>query len=85
MLCCEISSLEEELLLLLLVLSLVRSHFPGYVAKHRERNVTRKRARGDCATWESVLNFSLVLLCLCLPAAFSKCFLQVFGGGRALL
>lgn len=42
MLCCEISGSEEEIWLLLLVLSLVRSRFPGY--GNRGRDMTRKRA-----------------------------------------
>lgn len=44
MLCWEISGSEEEICSLLCVLSLVRSHFPGYVAKHRGRDMTGKRA-----------------------------------------
>lgn len=82
MLCSEISSSEEEIWLLLPVLSLVRSCFPGYVAKHRGRDMTRKRA------WESVLgtshlSFSLVpvsprffvvnIFCRCLGVAQSCC------------
>jgi len=31
------------------VLSLIRSHFPDYVAKHRGRDKMGKRAKGDCA------------------------------------
>lgn len=43
----------------------------------------KKKGRGGCETWESVLGTSLLSCCVSLLC--SKYFLQVFGGGTALV
>lgn len=71
------------------VLSLIRSHFPDYVAKHRGETRCAKGQGRLCDVGECSGSLSLVLILSCCvwlsPFLFSRYFLQVFGGGAVLL